>query len=84
MKTQQSSSEARLFRMARQKKPGDGPGTVVRIDADLVAKARWLAARVPLELSAYVSQLLRPVIEREFNKAGRELFKDQKTKEGGD
>jgi len=41
--------------MARKKKAGEGPGTVIRIDADLVAKARYLATRETMELSAYVS-----------------------------
>ncbi len=67
-------SKAELYRVARKKKPGEGPGSVVRVDADLVAKARYLAASAGKELSAYVSDLLRPAIEREFEKAGRELM----------
>src|SRR4029077_14477893 len=66
-------AELELYRMARKKKPGNVPGTVVRIDADLVTKVRNLAAREGVELSAYISSLLRPAIEREFKKAGREL-----------
>jgi hypothetical protein len=80
MTTQQERKELTLYRMARKKKAGDGPGTVVRLDADLVAKARYLAARAGTELSAYLSALLRPVIEREFQKAGRELFKDEEAR----
>lgn len=76
MPTKQKSAELTLYRMARKKKPGEGPGTPVRIDADLVAKARYLAASEGVELSAYVSGLLRPLIEREFKKAGRELMGD--------
>jgi hypothetical protein len=66
-----------LLRMARKKKAGEGPGTVIRIDADLVAKARYLATREIMELSAYVSGLLRPLIDREFKKAGRELLHEE-------
>lgn len=69
-----------LFRMARKKKPGDGPGAVVRIDADLVAKARYLAASENVEISAYISALVRPLIEREFKKAGRELLEGDNAK----
>jgi len=76
MATKQKNPGLELYRMARKKKPGEGPGTPVRIDADLVAKARYLSAREGLELSAYVSGLLRPLIEREFKKAGRELLRE--------
>jgi hypothetical protein len=79
MATAQKTKELSFYRMARKKKAGDGPGTVVRIDADLVAKARYLAAREGVELSAYVSGLLRPAVEREFRKAGRELFGEEGT-----
>jgi hypothetical protein len=77
MMTKQKNAGLELYRMARTKKPGDGPGTQVRIDSDLVAKARYLAAQSGLELSGYLSQLLRPQIEREFKKAGRELLSDE-------
>jgi len=74
MATTEQKPGLKAYRMAKKKKPGDGPGTVVRIDSDLVSKARYLSAREGLELSAYVSGLLRPLIEREFKKAGRELL----------
>jgi hypothetical protein len=73
----QKSAVLELYRMARKKNPGEGPGTPVRVDADLVAKARYLAAGEGLELSAYVSGLLRPIIDREFKKAGRELLNEE-------
>jgi hypothetical protein len=77
METKQKNAGLELYRMARKKKPGEGPGAPVRIDADLVAKARYLAASEGLELSAYVSGLLRPIIDREFKKAGRELLNNE-------
>jgi hypothetical protein len=80
MATTHEKTGLELYRMARKKKPGDGPGTPVRIDSDLVAKARYLAAHVGLELSAYISQLLRPLIVREFKKAGRELMGESEEK----
>jgi hypothetical protein len=59
----------------RPKKPS-GEGTPVRIDADLVSKAKYLAAQRGVALSELLSGILRPVIERDFRKAGRELLGD--------
>jgi hypothetical protein len=61
----------------RPKKPG-GEGTPVRIDSDLVTKARYLAAHRGVALSELLSALLRPIIDKEFRKAGRELMGDEK------
>jgi hypothetical protein len=80
MTAEEKKAVAECYRMARKKKAGEGPGTVIRIDADLVAKARYLATRETMELSAYVSTLLRPLIEREFKKAGRELLGEERGK----
>jgi hypothetical protein len=57
----------------RPGKPG-GEGTVVRIASDLVSKARYLAAQKGVPVSDYLSDILRPVIDREFKKAGREFL----------
>lgn len=62
----------------RPKKPG-GEGTVVRIDADLAAKAKYLATAKGIPLSEFLSGLLRSKIEHEFKKAARPLLE-----EGGD
>jgi hypothetical protein len=70
------STSSELYTVARAKKR-DGPGTVVRIDSDLVAKCRYLAARAGKDMSVYISNLLRPVVDKEFRKAGRELFGDE-------
>ena len=61
------------------------PGAPVRIDGDLVAKARYLAAREGVELSLYVSSILRPVIEKPFTAAGKELLDQEaaRKQEGG-
>jgi hypothetical protein len=58
----------------RPEKPG-GEGVVVRIAADLVSKAKYLAAQKGVPMSDYLSDLLRPVLDREFRKAGKELLK---------
>jgi hypothetical protein len=64
----------KAYQMAAKKKASDGAGSVVRIDADLITKGRYLAAREGVALSEYLSRILRPAIEREFKKAGRELM----------
>jgi hypothetical protein len=60
----------------RPKKPG-GVGTQVRIDSDLVTKAKYLAAQEGMALSEFLSGVLRPVLDREFQKAGRKLLGGQ-------
>lgn len=60
----------------RPKKPG-GEGGVVRIDPDLITKAKYLAAKKGVPMSDFLSQLIRPVVEREMRKAGRELMEDE-------
>jgi hypothetical protein len=59
----------------RPKKPG-GEGTQVRIDPDLAAKGKYLAALAGVSLTEYLSGLLRPTLDREFRKAGRSLMGD--------
>lgn len=59
----------------RPRKP-TGEGTQVRIDADLVTKAKYLAAQKGMHTSQLISDLLRPVVEREFKKAARDLIDD--------
>lgn len=57
----------------RPAKPS-GEGTPVRIDADIVTMARYVAARRGVHLSVLMSELVRPAVEREFRKAGKELL----------
>jgi hypothetical protein len=67
-------------RMAKRKgrpRKSSGEGTPVRIDSDLVSKARYLAAQRDLPLSELLSDLLRPSIEREFRKAAKDIMGDQ-------
>ena len=73
-----TATEGRVMAKAkgRPKKPG-GEGTVVRIDAALAAQAKYLAARAGVPMSDYLSDLLRPTIEREMRKAGKELFEGE-------
>ena len=57
----------------RPARPG-GEGTVVRLASDLVRKAKYLAAQKGVALSDYLSDLLRPAIDKDFRKAARELM----------
>ena len=57
----------------RPKKPG-GEGTQVRIDSDLAAKGRYLATERGVSLTELLSGILRPVLERDFRKAGKQLM----------
>jgi hypothetical protein len=60
----------------RPRKPG-GEGTPVRIDTDLVTKAKYLAAQRGVPLTTLMSDLVRPVIEREFRKVGKDLIENE-------
>ena len=57
----------------RPKKPG-GEGTPVRIDSDLVSKARYLCAQSGLAMTDYLSGILRSQIEKDFRKAAKPLL----------
>jgi predicted HicB family RNase H-like nuclease len=61
----------------RPKKPG-GEGTQVRIDPDVVSKARYVAAMQHVTLSELLSEWLRPIADREFRRAGKKLFEGEK------
>ena len=68
------------------KKPGrpknpNGEGTQVRIDTDLIAKARYLVAvrGDGTSLTQLLSGILRPTLEREFTKATKQLIEGEKT-----
>lgn len=57
----------------RPKKPG-GEGTQVRIEPDLASKAKYLATQQGMSLSEYLSDAIRPRVEKDFLQVGRELF----------
>lgn len=60
----------------RPKKPG-GEGAQVRIDSDLATMARYLVAQRGLVLSEYLSGILRPAIEKDMKKAGRQIIEGE-------
>ena len=75
-----SAMVATVAKRGRPKNP-TGEGTPVRIDSDLVKKARYLAIDKDQPVSEVLSDLLRPVIEREYRKWEKEHLKgDDATK----
>ncbi|MDR3638670.1 MAG: hypothetical protein P4L84_32995 [Isosphaeraceae bacterium] len=61
----------------RPKKPG-GEGTLVRIDSDIVSKARYLSARSGEPISEMFSKTLRPVIDKLWAQATREVLEAER------
>jgi len=57
----------------RPKKPS-GEGIQVRLDADLVRKARYLVMKRGGTVNDYFAAILRPVVERDVKKAEKEFF----------
>lgn len=61
----------------RPRKPG-GEGTLVRIDSDIVNRARYLSAQLGTPISELLSEILRPDIDRLFRKVTREVLEAEK------
>lgn len=57
----------------RPKKPG-GEGTLVRIDSDIVSRARYLSAQLDVPMSELLSGILRPEIDQRFRTVTREVL----------
>ena len=59
-------------RMARKKtREGQGPApqmTTTKVEVDLLRKARMVAIYRGLDLHAYVDGVLRPVVDRDYDK----------------
>lgn len=60
-------------------KKATGQGDSVRVDSDLVKKARYLAIDRDQAVSEVLSDLLRPVIDREYAKWERDKLKGSDT-----
>jgi hypothetical protein len=65
----------------RPKKPG-GEGKPVRIEPELANKARVIALRRGVPLSDYLSDLLRPLIARDYRKTLQELEEENGSAKG--
>lgn len=60
----------------RPKKPS-GEGTLVRIDSDIVSRARYLSAQMDVPMSELLSGILRPEIDRRFRDVTRKVLEDE-------
>jgi hypothetical protein len=69
-----ATEERPMAKTKGRPKKASGEGSVVRIEPDLVTKAKYLAAAKGVPMSDLLSDLLRPAIDREFRKAGRTLI----------
>lgn len=49
------------------RKPRETPSRIVRIDADLVSQCEWLARDKGLSIGRYLSDVVRPVVSREWS-----------------
>jgi hypothetical protein len=61
----------------RPKKLG-GEGTQVRIETELATRARYVAAKNGVPLIDFLSDIIRPVVNREFLKAGKDITEGEK------
>jgi hypothetical protein len=50
------------------------PTVMVRIDSDLFAKVRFLASVRNVSISDFLSDILRPIVDKEFQKAVKALL----------
>ncbi len=57
----------------RPAKPA-GESAQVRIDANLVSRAKTLASIEGMSMTDYLSGILRPILEQNARKAGRKLL----------
>jgi len=59
-------TEEQVSRVGRKKR--HVPARVVKLDGDLVTRAKTLAGDVGMDTAQYLSGLLRPIIDREWSK----------------
>jgi hypothetical protein len=65
-----ASTEVRNKPVARSKRPSeDNPPTVpIKVDRHIAAKAKIVASDLGIDLAQYVSDALRPIVERDWSK----------------
>lgn len=63
-------------RTGRPAKAG-GEGTPVRLDPDLVSKARYLCAQSGRSMTDYLSSIIRPKVEKDFRQAAKPLLETE-------
>lgn len=57
--------------------PSHYEGAVVRIDSDIVSRAKYIASINGISMSKFLSDYLRPMVERKFDEAGKALFEKE-------
>ena len=62
-------------RVGRKKRPI--PARVVKLDADIVGTAEMLAKRSGITVADYLSRILRPIMDREWNKMVRKASEEE-------
>ena len=76
-----AAAESRPMAQKKQGRPksgsGGGSGKLVRIDPDIVGKAKVITGRRNLDLGPYLSSLLKGPIEREYMRVLKELTDEQ-------
>jgi len=63
-------------KVGRPRKPG-GEGSQVRIDRDLAKMARAVANHRGVQLTEYVSSLIRPAITKDYRRTLQELESEE-------
>ena len=69
---------------AKRGRPAKGKTEVTaRIDADIMQKVKWLASVSDprVTIGEYLSETLRPIIEKRFQSATKRQFLEKKTEE---
>lgn len=61
------------------RKKRDKPAKTARLDADLVTKVKSLASDQGLDSTRYLSDLVRPLIDREWAKFQRRIMEGEKS-----
>ena len=56
------------------RKKRDRPAKTARLDADLVTKAKAMADDAGMDAAKFLSELIRPVVEREWIKFNRRMM----------
>jgi len=59
------------------RKKRDIPARVVKLDGDLVTRAKQLGQDCGLDTGAYLSRLIRPVLEKEWVKFQRRIMEQE-------
>jgi hypothetical protein len=79
-----SAAGGTMAKKAGRPRTSTGEGPPVRIEPDLQSMLKYIAASRGIALSKLTSDLLRPVVEKEFHKIGQKLVKslDEGSAEG--